>query len=359
MISVRKIKDTVIYQDEGYNTFPSITVDSEGALCVAFRHAPDRRAQNNGHVTHMDWEAQGYLVRSTDGGETFGPPKSIYAQENRSLQDPCITRLSNGNIMVTTFFWQVTDAQKQQMLCDVLPYHYYEFIDSIDGRKAYMDGTYSLISRDNGKSFDGPYLTEKGYACRGQALQLPNGTILSPLYGRKGEYKETRVVIYSSQDGMHWRPYSYVWHDPKDILPMQEPTLFRTKSGKLVCFIRTPKTLHVSSSYDDGLTWDEPVATDIPSNVPYHALQLQSGNVLLTYALREKPFGIRALLLDGECNGIQRSNEIVLRDDAPGGDIGYNSAAQLPNGDVLAIYYYHTDEFDQRRHIAGTWLRED
>lgn len=357
---MRKIKDIVIYQDEGYNTFPSIVLAKNGDICVAFRHAPDRRAVNNGNYTHIDPEAVGYLVRSTDGGATFGKPEVLYSQLGRSLQDPYINLLQNGDILMSNFFWNIVDTKDEEMVRKTVNHGVRSFQKIFDGRTSYVEGSYSMISRDNGKTFEGSYCIDSGYACRGQCAQLPDGTILAPLYGNMGDDKQPRVVIFASRDGgKYWEPYSFVWQDPAQEVPMHEPTLFRTAKGTMVCFIRTPKALRVSKSMDDGRTWSEPVITDIPSNVPYHALQLQSGNVLLTYGLREKPFGIRALLLDGECNGVERSREFVVRDDAPGADVSYNSAIQMPNGDILAVYYYHTNEFEQRRHIAGTWLREE
>src|SRR5690606_29259578 len=108
---------------------------------------------------------------------------------------------------------------------------------------------------------------------------------------------------------------------------------------------------------DDGRTWSEPVKREAYSPSPFHALRLQSGRVLLTYGYRLKPYGLRARLLDPECNEIDGAEEIVLRDDGPGTDIGYSHAVQLEDGRILITYYYY-DEAGGKRYIAGTWCEE-
>ena len=54
---------------------------------------------------------------------------------------------------------------------------------------------------------------------------------------------------------------------------------------------------------------------------PFHALRLKSGKVLVTYGYRRKPFGIRARLCNGELSDLNEAPEMILRDDAPNGDL--------------------------------------
>jgi len=90
---------------------------------------------------------------------------------------------------------------------------------------------------------------------------------------------------------------------------------------------------------------------------PIHMLQLKSGKVLVSYGYRRAPFGIRARLCNAELTDLSEAEEIILRDDALHGDLGYTSAIQLDNGDILMVYYI-ADENDTRT-ITITRLRED
>ena len=47
---------------------------------------------------------------------------------------------------------------------------------------------------------------------------------------------------------------------------------------------------------------------------------------------------------------------MILRDDAPDGDLGYPNAIQLDNGDILVAYYINNP--DGIRSIDVTRLRE-
>ena len=59
----------------------------------------------------------------------------------------------------------------------------------------------------------------------------------------------------------------------------------------------------------------------------------------LTYGHRARPFGIRARLSrDG---GRTWAQEIILRDDGGGTDIGYPRTVQRPDGKIVTLYYFH------------------
>ena len=46
------------------------------------------------------------------------------------------------------------------------------------------------------------------------------------------------------------------------------------------------------------------------------------------------------------------SEEIIIRDDGLGWDIGYPWAVELENGNVLIVYYFYSE--DSVRHIAAS-----
>ncbi len=79
---------------------------------------------------------------------------------------------------------------------------------------------------------------------------------------------------------------------------------------------------------------------------------------MLVYGYRNEPFGIRCKFLNPECDNINEAQEMVIRDDLPGFDIGYTSAVEVEEGKVLVVYYTY-DEDDATRYIAGSYIEID
>jgi hypothetical protein len=57
-----------------------------------------------------------------------------------------------------------------------------------------------------------------------------------------------------------------------------------------------------------------------------------------SYGYRRPPFGQRACI---SADGVlwKLENEVILRDDAPNGDLGYPASLELEPGLVLTVYY--------------------
>jgi hypothetical protein len=109
-----------------------------------------------------------------------------------------------------------------------------------------------------------------------------------------------------------------------------------------VVFCRTTgvgDSLLTARSEDGGFTWS-PWVRHATKGHPYHPLQLSDGRVLLTYGYRHAPYGIRMRILDAECTNIDDAEEFIVRDDGGGTDLGYPWAVELPNGEVLVVYYW-------------------
>jgi hypothetical protein len=101
---------------------------------------------------------------------------------------------------------------------------------------------------------------------------------------------------------------------------------------------RDPRcVLWESYSDDNGKTWVVPFATSLWGYPPHLAL-LADGRALCTYGYRRVPYGERACLSD---DGVTWSlqNEVILRDDAPNGDLGYPASIELEQGVILTVYY--------------------
>lgn len=358
MGSLKKIKDFVIYKDDQYNTFPSAAKLHNGDVIVGFRSAPDWQ-HVFGKVTHVDPSSIAVFVRSKDYGATWDPkPSLIHRDYFLGIQDPCLNVLNDGTLFCTFFTWKV--YPKSDVEPKPLDFNIY---DRWIGRNG---GVYSIRSADGGQSWDEPIpIPNYCNGVRGNIVELDDGSILLPMYGSNDD--PSRSVIAVTKDRGHTWEMRSIIASSEDIL-FQEPNIYKTESGKIVAFLRTRKIRNYSSeelrsplytceSYDNGKTWVNLTEHPVYSPSPFQAIRLKSGNVLLTYGCRIRPYGIHAMILDSECSNIGDAVPTVIRDDGPGTDLGYTSAVQMDNGDILIAYYYY-DEERGVRYIAGTICRE-
>ncbi|MCI8525189.1 MAG: exo-alpha-sialidase [Oscillospiraceae bacterium] len=370
------IESKTIYKDGEYPAFPNLAKLHNGQIICAFRHALDRQKQYGRH-THVDPTAKDVFIVSPDGGNTFDPDLHVILDDEMSEQDPCVNVLSDGRILVTYFRWQLVPIGKGP---ETWGKENFEF----EGRSlhglydCYVYGTSWSISDDNGATWRhmpvirDPNIPEA--ACvRGNIVEMPDGTLLLPYYGSLAPKELSRIGLMRSTDrGESWQYFSEMAYDGDGFRTFVEPFLYLTESGRLVCLIRTQSdynkkglsfddtylNLHITVSEDGGKTFGpvEEIPSVYASN-PFHALRLQSGRVLVTYGYRRAPFGMRAKLCNAELTDLNEAEEIILRDDAATGDVGYPNAIQLDNGDILVAYYFNNA--DHLRSIEVTRLRED
>ncbi len=112
--------------------------------------------------------------------------------------------------------------------------------------------------------------------------------------------------------------------------------------------------IEVHRSEDDGesWTWLSKVADNgAHAGNPPSMIRLRDGRIVVTYGRRSPPYGIRARISRDQ--GKTWEPELVLRDDARSWDIGYTQSVQRPDGQVVTVYYYSTEEH-REQHIAGT-----
>ncbi|MFK7691902.1 sialidase family protein [Paenibacillus sp. HJGM_3] len=358
MAVIKTIKHVEIYKDEHYNTFPTIIRLNDGSYRIGFRQAPDRRTAYDGAITHVDASSKAVTIRSTDGLDWDTDATIIWDDFFHGVQDPSLNVLRDGTIFVTYFTWKV--YERDDAPAEMKPGTWHRVMDRWIGR---MAGCYSIRSADGGQTWDTPELVELGdVVIRGNSVELEDGAILAPFYEREGD--TFNVTVGRTEDrGQSWERLA-VLPGYEGQYHYHEPNLFQTESGKLILFIRSVKLnkepgeertaspLFTSESHDGGRTWSEVKMWPIYSPSPFNALRLADGRVLLNYGYRLEPYGIRALLLDPECTNIGTAPEYVIRDDGYGTDIGYTSAAQLPDGRVLITYYYYLE--DGTRYIAGS-----
>ncbi len=373
---MRIIEHKTIYRDEEYVAFPNLARRADGSVICAFRHALERQKEF-GRVTHVDPTAKDVYIVSPDGGLTFGKDLHVIIDDRMSDQDPCVNVLSDGRIIVTYFRWDLVPMGQgpSEWGEDAFRQFGRHLHDKYD---AFPDGAAYSISDDNGETWRHmPTLHMEGVpptgGIRGNITELPDGTLLMPFYGalRVGELSRCGLVK-SADRGESWTYFSDMAFDPTLEKNYLEANIYRTESGRIVGLYRTQTdynkpnvdfedtylNMHISVSEDDGKTFG-PVQEieNCWCSSPVHALRLKSGKVLLTYGYRKAPFGIRARVCNAELTDISESEELILRDDAPNGDLGYPCSLQLDNGDILVAYYISAP--DGIRTIDVSVLRED
>lgn len=343
-----------IYKDANYNTFPSVVKRPDGSILVGFRQAPDRRpAYGHGH---LDPSSKAVTVKSTDGINWGKEVSILYDHFLYGVQDPSLNQLRDGTLLATFFMWKVMDQE------DVTERGHRD--KAVYGKwVAKPAGVCTTRSTDGGETWDEPIPFPIPGAVRGNGVELDDNSVLIPLYCRQeGGLSHVRIMRTSDR-GQSWSTLAVI--ESEDGHHFHEPTLHKTPAGKLIIFTRSLNSqielgqeerrspLYTFESEDNGHTWSRPVQRAYYSPSPFHALQLDNGTVMLTYGYRQKPYGIRVILLDQECVNWEDAQEIVLREDGEGFDIGYTSAVQLDDGKVLVTYYYF-DKDDGFRYIAGT-----
>jgi hypothetical protein len=100
--------------------------------------------------------------------------------------------------------------------------------------------------------------------------------------------------------------------------------------------------IHQRGSMDCGATWSMPVATSTWGRPP-HLLTVADGCLLCTYGYRRGPFGIRARFSADYGATWEIAQEVVLRDDLSGPDLGYPATLEVKAGRFVTTFYAADD----------------
>jgi hypothetical protein len=356
-------KHSILVKDGYYNSFPSIVRAADGALVMVYRQAQNS-LKAYGAITHVDVTSRVMMKTSRDEGLSWSDPRVIYDDE-MGEQDPCLTCLSDGTLICTFFRWRVVPKEDKALLGEA--FNYFGRI-IFDRWAAVHVGTVCIRSFDHGATWDGPWHFlcpeyQGPLALRGNIVELPDGRILAPLYGVKhfGELARCPVMV-SSDNGATWH---LIGETPVlDGHNFLEPFLYKSPSGRLDILMRTQldfrklpfdetyRNLHVSSSFDGGLTWDVPRETALFCPNPVHVLALGDGRVCVTYGQRRDPKGIEGLFTDDGQPVFSDADKFSIRP-SDSGDLGYTSAVMLKDGRILVVYYM-TDAVDGDTCIGAT-----
>jgi hypothetical protein len=220
-------------------------------------------------------------------------------------------------------------------------------------------------SYDRGHRWQGPFrlpdFGTPGTAARTDYIVDGPRECLLFLTAAKANGREGRPLCVRTTDGgRSWELVSRIGDEPAGFSIM--PSTVRLSPTELLTTLRVhegPKRwIDAWRSADNGQSWEflnRPVA-DTGTGNPPSLLRLQDGRLCLSYGFRAKPYGMRAKLSRDQ--GRTWSEEIVLRDDGGGTDVGYPRSVQRADGRVVVVYYYHDQPLGDR-YIAATIFDPD
>ncbi len=268
------------------------------------------------------------LVISQDDGKTWTAPRPV-AQGRDDHRNPAFGQLADGTLVLAYVVLHGYDQSGLLLLKD--------------SHAWYFSGPYVIRSSDSGKTWTKPEQMPGVYPVGvenaspyGKISQLPDGTALMVVYYSKAPGTDWESYVFRSKDG------GKTWGNPSLIAKgYNETTLAVLPDGKLVAAMRSGDNApHLGSTYstDKGYTWSTPVAITDQREAPGDLIVLRGGKLLLTFGASHVPRGVRAYLSRDE--GRTWSPRLILADDIPcGAEGGYPSSVQLPDGNVLTVYY--------------------
>ncbi|MGI6082504.1 MAG: sialidase family protein, partial [Limnochordia bacterium] len=334
-----KEEEISIYRNDSSYVVPtgSLTRLGTNELLLTFREAPRR-----GSLSHVDPESTAVLLRSADGGRTWGSKTLIYADPDPhcGVQDPSLAVLADGTLIASFFKWRT--GAETDLPPDPPPGRYVRK-GPLGLPLAWVDGVYVLRSWDGGRTWEHtpiPVITPLGRAATTSdpVLELPDNDLLLPGHGIRPDGSDVAFVIRSSDGGESWGSYVEVATEANGVIFM-EPSIVSLPSGRLLAMFRTRGSqggghLFQAESDDGGLTWRPPWKTPL-WGCPPQLLMLDSGNLLCVYGYRRKPFGVRTCLSTDEGRTWDPANETILFDEGGSEDLGYPACVQLADGEVL------------------------
>jgi hypothetical protein len=347
------LEHRIIYKDsDWYSTFPSITKTKDSELLCGFRRAP-LEPEGRPHC-HLHSLSRAVFVRSNDNGHTWSAePEFVCAQDELGQQDPQFWTISSGRTIASFFRWRAHPITERPVLNSRM--------HEDKGCLWTNVGVGVCYSDDSGKSWSSLYRTPYPWppqtgACCGRCVELDDGSLIIPCYGRQDAKRLTVAYLIKSEDkGETWKFAGIIadGNSHEKPFPCEEPSIVKTEQGKLLCFIRSGhgSLMRTCESNDSGKSWSD-VRESTVRGLPQKGCRLSDGRIFLAYGYRSEPRGVRARIFDPETQEPDHAHELVIREDGTHADVGYPGIVELEKNIILCVYYMCLK--DNVRHIAGT-----
>jgi len=351
--NMEKSNFVICKQPGRYIGWPTVARTAGGELLAVF--SGDREA----HVCPF---GRTQLVRSSDGGKTWSAPATIN-KTPLDDRDAGLVVTHQGTLIASWFtslaFEELPEYRR------LAANQWREPIAKITGedRRRWL-GHWVRRSEDGGRTW-GEAINSIVNSPHGP-IELKDGRLLylgikatqGSANGPKVPDDQLMAAAESRDDGRSWKVVGHV-PVPKGVPASAfcELHAAETADGRLVGMIRREADpgkgfLWQTESADGGRTWSEAHQTKLWGHPP-HLLALGDGRLLVSYGHRRKPFGQRACLSRDGGRTWDLDREIVIRDDAPDGDLGYPSSVQLDDGTILTVYY-QVDKSGEKTCLMGT-----
>jgi len=291
-----------------------------------------------GHAVDRSKPFEKWQARSLDGGATWAIEKPA-----------CFDRTSG--------------TRQPTALPGPVDFTHPDFALAMEFASIHVGPSSFYVSSDRCRTWRGPFaFSAEGVdkiATRTDYLVLSKHDCLMFGSCAKSNNREGRPFCARTQDGgVTWRLLSRIGPEPEGYAIM--PSSVRLAGGALLTTIRClargrPASIDAYRSADGGRQWEflGAAAPNIGGGNPPSLVLLRDGRLCLTYGYRARPWGVRARISRDE--GRTWGPEIVLRDDALNGDLGYPRSVQRPDGKMLTVYYFNGPKDEDRAIEATIW----
>lgn len=298
---------------DGGGYFPVLVTLDDGSLGAVVRGG----APHIGRAGRLDW------IRSTDGGQTWSPPRVIVDSEWDD-RNPAVGVMPDGTIVCA-----YGEAQSYNEAGEF-------------SREAGPYVPKFCLSHDRGESWSAAAEIAPGVLTNGspygRIIVLPDGTALMPYYGWADDdglnHGRAGYLVRSTDGGRTWGDVSLVLEG------FNEFSLERAADGRLVAALRDwAGAVAISESSDAGRTWSPPVTITAPGLHPADLIRLDGDTLLLVHGCRLEPKGVIARLSDDGGRTWPDALRCFVAWDALNTDCGYPSVQRLPGGRLALVWY--------------------
>ena len=359
------MRHNIVFKRSGYYSgMPNLTILGDGRLAIG------ARVQNHGsHEPVGDWRA----FISEDAGDTWSEsdapdiPFNWPGATPREKMERVEIIQPDGNFICAgakgAEYWpEDRRAEAEKLGLRIREHPPGSKVISVGGDKLFV-----ARSGDQGKTWSRREWVIPGVAQvsgNRPATIMGDGTVLIHIYTAEVNGDSRNYVWRSTDHGDSWRLHPMGTHPLS--LKINETAMVEVDTGTILAHQRienAPQYLVERWSHDGGLTWTEPLRTDI-WGYPAHLLKLRDGRILCAYGYRRDPGGVRAVLSADGGYTWNTENVIVLRDDGGystslregnsgwASDLGYPISVQLEDESILTAYYI--TENDGITHTAVT-----
>lgn len=304
-------------------------------IVVGFQSCCFKVIDDGSHAIDKSKPRKNLQARSLDGGRSW------------SIEDgPSEQTLGNGHLdgkELSSFDFTAVDAAI-----------------SFDSNKAEKGTLYQYVSADRCKTWRGPYLIrlfeDRTIEPRIDYIVKAEQSVVAFLTAHKDNGQEGNIFCAKYDHGT-WQVVSWLDKEQEGFLIMPSTVQIGAHGFLTTARWQREGRWGISSyrSFDEGSSWTigSPVIEDVGLSNPPSLLRLQDGRLCVTYAKRTSPYGIYARLSGDD--GASWSDERVLRQDGGHWDLGYTRSYQLPNGEIVTIYYFCRDKKSERTIEATIW----